>query len=99
VQVLDIQTRSVLKNGDTVLWVKIWEGWENQVIDPATGQVKETNKVDYTPTHEVIVRTCADGLRIVSIHLHIGESADGDPKQYGPTTPHIDEPVQPSDQQ
>jgi hypothetical protein len=91
-EVLDVQYRRTLPNGDVVVWAEVWGGDVARHYDSGTIGVGPalTARVDGTPTYQYQVRGAGGEWRIVAETLVY--SSEDTSAEYGPDTPHYMSP-------
>ncbi len=85
-QILEVEYRCTLANGDVVVWERYWTGERRVFTVTRSGVAQRMRSVDNLSTDEYVLRRASNGWRIVGFAaVDYGPDASGD---YGPDTPH-----------
>lgn len=91
-EVLDVSYCRTELIGDVVVRVTVWQGETTAFWDRDEGRLIKRHKTDGTPVYEYTVRRADGGWRIVSVR-QVEISSDASGAQYGPSTPHDQQPI------
>jgi hypothetical protein len=91
-RVMEVSYERTELDGDVVVRVVVWRGEVTARWDKEQERLTDYYRIDGTPVYEYKVRRDGEGWRLVS-RRQVELSADGSGEQFGPNTPHDQQPI------